>query len=405
MNYSLPITYYSGWNGVSPSLIYNSTEYSIYQEGESNGGPDSFMQLLGDGSSFTLLAGFLNPWINGYTPPDIIGAPAPPTPDCSDGVKNATWPCKGSGAANCTLNPCIRQVHTTMANGNVSETTLDIKLLPSPYQSASTTTLISEEFAIVDRDCANRVNSTLPLGQGNPYNGDSQWLVFVISDFGTSSNMNLTYNDTNGSQNWFLSPPQCTYSVAQSSMYSISQYLQGLLWGNAVPPKGSSVGSAQSSWLPATAFNGSAQINAFYDGGNLTFDSVNGKFAQIAQSMTRAMRINQGKPEFNNPAVGVMMQPETCIVVRWPWIMYPVAMAGLVLVFAVAVIAETGWNDRDHHDWKTSSLPILFNGLEHKLVDGKGGVVSTGAMGELAKSMQVQLGRTAEGWRLRDVRG
>ncbi|KAL9048976.1 MAG: hypothetical protein Q9162_007451 [Coniocarpon cinnabarinum] len=168
------------------------------------------------------------------------------------------------------------------------------------------------------------------MSGGKPVNGTFNMLRFHTMD-------ENPYNNITGRANvsavpdhhdWFMSPPECTYSIMYQAGNTVDAYLALYLNGSAIVTEG----FQGSGWIPGTASGGgrkysccplkrrssapatdgalAAVINQLYQGGNLTFDSVNRTFNGLAK--------------------------------------------------------ETGWDDADHHDWKTSTLPILFNGLEKK---------------------------------------
>ena len=85
----------------------------------------------------------------------------------------------------------------------------------------------------------------------------------------------------------------------------------------------------------------------------------------IADSMTNHIRNGQN----STSVYGQAYQPETFILVHWPWLILPVVLISLALVLLSISIAL----NRQRHAllWKSSSLPFLFHGLDNTRVDGR----------------------------------
>lgn len=93
---------------------------------------------------------------------------------------------------------------------------------------------------------------------------------------------------------------------------------------------------------------------------------------------------------------GTSHRVETYIHVRWEWLSLPVGLATLSIVFLVATIAKN--ERRRGMAWKSSSLALLFHGLEGV---GRGAGEGLGQMKEVAKRTRVVLTRGDDGeWKL-----
>lgn len=413
MVYSLPIDYSDGTNdGTTDSATYTAgQQYPMALQISPNNqtmanSPDSYMEIGGDGMTFTILTAFLNGWpvpdgLPWNASAENTALAKYPHADCSDPANANTWPCKGYGAANCTIMSCIQQINTTVTNGIINEVIEDTIPLEMPFGMGNVSV---NGYTLVDRTCALSKNASLAqqLDTGTPVPNKDDWLVFVSVALTKSNTVAplvgdwITGYDGLAEKNAFDVPVECAYLIDEDTSLSILDYLATFLAGNARPFKSTQMEQL----VPAFAFNASAVVNQFFLGGNLTLGTVNNTFNNIARGITRQLRSVPTEPGLSDPAVGVAKRPETCIQVRWHWMAYPAVLAVGVAVFLAVVIIKSTWGDRDTRDWKTSSLPVLFNGLDHR--PGSTGVTSA-AMKRQAKDMRVVLGQTDRGWRLKDV--
>ena len=411
-NYSVPVDYSD--SGLSDrwtadvtfllSVAFNSTP------GPGTGGPSSFLEVAGDGENFTVVTAFLN----GFPQADPALRRPPYNQllegsahlNCTDPNNTNSWPCKGQGAMNCSLSACVQRLQTTVTNGDTDEEILESVIFPGDQGSTN-----EMPGAIVDRTCVVQTQPDFPnlvqLDHGTPLDDRKDWLLLSRSTTDTMPDGNVSTpehdnsqpaNVTMDGQFYFMVPFTCVYGIEAVTQSTIYYYLQSLLQGNAKPFDNDPDGA----WMASSAYNATPAVLQLFQGGNLTADSVNATFQGIAKGLTRQIR-QAGLSNYNLPANGTVYIPETCIGVRWRWMAYPALLTVMVLVFVVTVIVETGWDDQDHHDWKTSALPVLFNGLEHRPSDSRDAVVTSSAMKSQASQIRVQLGRTAEGWRLKNA--
>jgi hypothetical protein len=97
-----------------------------------------------------------------------------------------------------------------------------------------------------------------------------------------------------------------------------------------------------------------------------------------------------------NILYGESHRMETYIRVRWDWLGLPVGLIALSIVFLVATIVKN--EKRRGMAWKSSSLALLFHGLEGV---ARGAGEGLGQMKEVAKKTRVVLTRGDDGeWKL-----
>jgi hypothetical protein len=151
--------------------------------------------------------------------------------------------------------------------------------------------------------------------------------------------------------------------------------------------------------------NGELWIRKLWHNGTATLSTAEAYTAQLARALTvhtreRAASLN---PDLGN-AHGLAFKTETCIQVRWGWISFPASLVLLTIVFLAATIVKTQKSDhltRRHGNWKSSSLAILFGGLEDELRHGTRMLEKRSDMDQGASLLKVSLSPGDDGWRLR----
>ena len=143
--------------------------------------------------------------------------------------------------------------------------------------------------------------------------------------------------------------------------------------------------------------SGSSHLRKLYRDGNMTLDTVNELFGDLAASMTTVVRSN---PADNQtwPVHGTMWYTTTCTRVNWYWILYPVIMVGLCAAFLVLVHIESRGVDAQRL-WKSSTLAMLFCEMDEAVV-AAARPLQKDAMRDVARSTGVGLGTDTDGLRL-----
>jgi hypothetical protein len=93
---------------------------------------------------------------------------------------------------------------------------------------------------------------------------------------------------------------------------------------------------------------------------------------------------------------GTASREETYVHVEWPWITLPTALVGMSILFLGGTMMK---NESKHAlAWKSSSLALLFHGLEGVRKNTGAGM---GQMREVARKTRVVLTREYNGeWKL-----
>ena len=108
----------------------------------------------------------------------------------------------------------------------------------------------------------------------------------------------------------------------------------------------------------------------------------------IADSMTNYIRNGQN----STSVYGQAYQPQTFILVHWPWLILPVVLVFFALVLLSISIALN--RQRQALLWKSSSLPLLFHGMNDTWV-GSGKLDVLADMEHSAKQMRMKLRRNS----------
>jgi hypothetical protein len=299
--------------------------------------------------------------------------------NCSTTAENATWSCKKQGAAVCSLYPCIRSYRAAVDAGKLAETFLSStteREYHSNYMAAVT----------LDVRCLSPDERNSLIKLGYTINETTDWLGYSGSGKYkniSSSNSNITIS------------PNCTYAFSATSLMSVDNFMLTFL-------NGTITNNAQSyNYIT----KGSVQMQKFFNYGNISFEYINRTFSDIADSMTAYLR-QDAKPnaralpgdDVTRPATGSVFRVETCISVRWAYLAFPAALVLLTLAFFVAVLVETT-HQRSRLDWKSSSLALLFHGLDPETGDALRAPPETSSeMKRAAERIKVRFKRTDRGW-------
>ena len=187
--------------------------------------------------------------------------------------------------------------------------------------------------------------------------------------------------------------------LTHGCLYGYNFDLPGSLWwdflsefftGDLTGPVGT--GGAETD---PTSLTGPQNLKSFFNYGNTSFERVDSIFHNISESLTNLARLT-GSYNQSAAAVGAVMHAQTCLQVRWAWLSFLAVTCLIAWVFFTAVVVAHFRNEW-LPAWKSSPLPLLFNGLSGQ--DNN----TTGDMHELkqrAGKLRVQLTRNDDGLKL-----
>jgi hypothetical protein len=154
-------------------------------------------------------------------------------------------------------------------------------------------------------------------------------------------------------------------------------------------------------YYPDAPSYGQLWIEDLYDNGTRSISTSETYVAQLARSLTVYTRLrNLTRNENFGYARGNAVETDTCIEVRWGWIAFPVI---LVLAFLATTIWQTRKSRRPTRQtgaWKSSSLAVLFGGLDEKERRSCGVMEKKSEMNSCTSELRVSLRPGNDGWRL-----
>jgi len=280
------------------------------------------------------------------------------------------WGCRGSGAAECSLYPCVRTFQAVIHTGVLSDTVVsEATAWGCPMDSSLCST--------VNVACLTDAERKTLLSKGYTFKPGDPWMPYNLSDYAQSaydrskSLEGPSLNDPNLLDDVTDIRPECIYQVSQVEWYYLFLYMASHfseLRGDTTTTMGLQ-----------TMLN-----NVFYEGGNISTASIEKRFTRMARAMsvayqemgTSAMAVGNSSGFHNTSSTswvtGEGLRNDTCVSVQWPWIAYPAVLSVATLVFLVLTVAHTSWRrggaapELASHDYKTSVVPLLLHGLYHE---------------------------------------
>ena len=119
-------------------------------------------------------------------------------------------------------------------------------------------------------------------------------------------------------------------------------------------------------------------------------NNVTRHMERLASALTNVIRSN---PKSNEMLIGEAYNEEKFIHINWSWLIFPILLLILSLVFLVATIFKTS-KDTDTGIWKTSAMPALIYSLPSDLQQGLAKSVTS-----RSKKVRIKL-MPKQGWRV-----
>lgn len=296
-------------------------------------------------------------------------------------------------AAQCRIDPCVRNYQATVTDGNYTEkveggeqllkrrpATLDEPRNETSFSLLPETVLIDgteEKCKEVDERTSNSVRV-----------GFKDGIFREIFDNSTeiSHSEKLT---------WKRYPRECVWVVDRSSWRGMRETMTDFLSGKMTAPEAESFQCAQ----------GSVWGQQLFASGNASMSTVNNMVAGLADSMTATIRndaygtseeLRKNVPANLKAATGHVIITQTCIYVQWGYIAYPIALLALQLIFSTLVLVACSQRRRSGDGpsravWKSSPLALLFHGLDEDLQARSQNLETVRQMNSLANDVKVRL--------------
>lgn len=296
-------------------------------------------------------------------------------PGCSAPPLNTTWPCKDAGAANCTIGICVKEYHAEVRSGRLVET----------VESATTDFFLTSDYTLLDTTCLPPLLRTRLVQQGNI----------------TTGARFQPYDPTPPPAD--AVPDECYYRVEMPSASGISRFLGEFLTGNVSFSFRDEISAPP---IYPSVTKGPVQLQQLWKQGNMTLESLNGMLDAMTESMTSYMRM-KGEANVSAPVMGDSLVYDTCIGVKWDWLILPAALEAVTVVFLVILMLSVKIpHSGSSSAWKTSALALMFHGLDREILDRDGGRLHRmNEMKETAGRLKVRMEPSGRGWKLvEDIR-
>ncbi|KAH8194322.1 hypothetical protein TruAng_011516 [Truncatella angustata] len=267
---------------------------------------------------------------------------------------------KGYGAAQCTLEPCVRTYNATIEAGRVFER----ELLRSPPNAWSWPVNDSAKGwkktyyenvlpgpAVFDRDCVSKKERALLQEiSPSPERWLSSWYEPEDSQYYKNPQLydNIPVDD--------LIRRHCFYLIDRSFAQN---NLSDLIKENFEY-------YSADYWEPTASINSSDPIRSplalrtLYNEGAVDFDRIQDFFANVSDAITFFIRRQDSTENPTGPATGDVLHYAACLSVQWLWVILPSAISGATLLFLCLVMVKSGAEEAPL--WKNSSLAWILRG-------------------------------------------
>ncbi|KAI0170991.1 hypothetical protein BJ166DRAFT_589085 [Pestalotiopsis sp. NC0098] len=352
------------WNITTTSGPFSANFYRrIYNltviNGISHIDPPTVFEVLGEWQNISVLQynEFWSDVAQSY-PLGVIFAKADTAIDavnrCTDAQTNDTWHCRGYGAANCLLQPCVRTYTASVNAGQAVEVMVDRSDSAliwgySELEHDEGQMVNAKSFwGLVDKTCISDEERQQLALAGCDVGDDERWLSYNITfdPAGMSSNDSEIFPGS-------LLAHKCLYLIDGRFIFHLwTQFLRDALLGKVKRDEDADTPNDMD------VFIGSQQLLYLFDSGNVNMTTVQTVYDNVAQALTLWIRAN-GHADFSERAVGEAFEFATCTEVNWPWLALPAALAPLTLTTLVLSVATTAWQGLP--GWKASPLTFLFH--------------------------------------------
>lgn len=335
---------------LSPSSNNQATEVFSIQAQEQYLNVSSPYGQVPQGLQFGAILGYSDAAIfrkdptNSYNP--LVG--------CDDSLTNDTWRCRGYGAAECVLRPCLRTYSCSIEAGRVNETIVEESSLDQIWgfgdpNLGDTTLPYDPLLSLLDLHCITDADRRHLLDNGYDLENAGRWLPYNTT-FNTSNSVNASSPFPES-----LLANNCLYIINPSF---IETFRIGTLWPFFI---GNVTRTLPERYNPTFGyvFEGREKLLQLYNSGNVSMESIRDTFANLAQALTLWVRSN-GDPGHSRRAQGDVLHYAVCVRVTWAWIALPAALTGLTLVMLALTVATTA--RRAVPMWKLFPLAVLLCG-------------------------------------------
>jgi hypothetical protein len=302
--------------------------------------------------------------------------------DCVAAANTTYAPCLKPFAAQCRLWPAVLTVGSQIELGKLQESTLssqsiNLGNLQAPSIAAilvSTEVLRNGSWQTCKPSSTNSSDTPVPIFNGTIWQPSSSTKDPVVLE-------------------WYAQ--DCVWTMDYVAALALKTELYNFFAQKRLV--------AMYGISTARASYGDLWIKSLFHNGTANMSTVEMFVGQLARSMTAYTRQNPMRDLRLGYVYGDAIRTEACVRVRWAWISFP---ASLVLL-SICFLAVTMWRTRmaglktlGKGAWKSSSLAVLFAGLDERDRQEYGRLNKKSEMLSAAEENKVALARTEDGWRL-----
>lgn len=378
-------SYYPTWRSSLPSgvvMLYNNISYHPNLSTIGLSGYGDFQFLIG-------LPG---------SPYDAATGNAPT--GCDTDAARGSWRCKGYGAANFTLYPCIKRFHASITNGLLNETLIAHTNQTGPWGTGEARLPTGQPgIATINASCLNsdQINFVRRLGYTTPTTG---WIPYNISGSsfggrkyvqGISLSEVLAFEQSAESDG-------CLFAMHLEFDMSLQQMMYSTFVGNLsglIPNDGAK---------ETIAFTGPQILQTLYNFGDFSLERTESVLDNITTSLTNHIRQNPGFQNVTGliaPVLGTQYTNKTCLRVEWKWLSLPYILVILTLIYSAGALMSLGNLSHGMRTWRNSPLPMMFHGPSGDVIRAQtrnhDGLQDIADMERVAKGIRLRLVPDANG--------
>jgi len=275
-------------------------------------------------------------------------------------------------AVECKIWPAILTLRSRIDSARLYETTVDSE--PLKYHADP------EHRYLFDRWDAMPAQ-VLRDGIWEPCSGSIvETPVSSINDIPEFSSMTTGY------------APDCVWNIDYLAVHGIRKSFKRMYQNQTLIKEGSKI----------SGITGEAWLKSLWHNGQSNLSTVEEYASKVARAMTKQIRRIAASidPEYGF-AKGTVMETDTCIQVRWAWIIFPASLIAFTMILLVTTICKTwrsGERGRRYGVWKSSSLAVLFSSLQEEARVSEA-LEKNSDMELHAKELEVSLRPVDGGWR------
>lgn len=148
-------------------------------------------------------------------------------------------------------------------------------------------------------------------------------------------------------------------------------------------------------------------ITPFWARGHANMSTLTRTMDSFTDALNAVIRPEGDLEDGNLPARGIVLGNQTCVGVEWAWFALPCVLMALTSFFLVCTMVKShgqsrrGGAEEGRRPWKSSTLPLLWCGLQDGMKEKYGRMDDVGEMKECGDGTEVSLGRGDDGrWEL-----